>query len=702
MRSCKGKIQVLWILSIALMIAVNLPIVRRKLTEAPGDPVEEKLAVNPLQIVVMDPMAAQLSCACVDGQGQRNYDQFAEYLSQQLNVPVHVTFAESLSMALRQVANEPHVIIGKESVVRFDAAARSAGAMSTDLQLISRLTDHQGGLSIQGVVVVRNAASAVVLNDLVGRKLILGPIEDEESHGRAREMMRAGNVDGRILVSVADSLDAAAYSVIDNEADAAVLPDFMPEFLVACGKIAPGELRVIARTAATAFVGVFATDRLTEETEGLLVKALEGMAGTPAMLTALETQRGFVNPSEFRPTTPQTEVRNGSSPAESRVSSSLPKTLPSSLNLVWEASVTGPARAGISATDRFVVVADKDATLRNDLFRCFDAADGRSLWTFQYPSQRRLDYTNAPRATPVIVDGRVYVQGVWGELHCLDLNTGRVIWRKHLVEDLQGETPTWGFSVPPLVDSGRVIVAPGGSQTSLVALDGETGETVWKSPGHGAAYSSFLLATLGGVRQVVGYDVAGLGGWDPQTGRRLWQMIPPGRADFNVGTPVIIDGKVLVATENNATRVYRFNSNGKIDPEPILYNDDLAPDTCTPVVINDRVFASAYGELFCLDWKNELQTVWQHADDLYYDHTNLIGGNDRVLIWNTTGDLILIRADVDHYSVVAKVRPFDGEIESTSHPAIVGNRLYLRSKTELKCFELPIVSSLIVAHPVME
>lgn len=204
-----------------------------------------------------------------------------------------------------------------------------------------------------------------------------------------------------------------------------------------------------------------------------------------------------------------------------------------------------------------------------------------------------------------------------------------------------------------------------------------------------AAYSAFIATTIGGVGQIVGYDVAGLGGWDPKTGRRLWEMVPPGRSDFHVGTPVDVGGRILVATENNATRLYGF-PDGRVRHAPIALNDDLAPDTCTPVVVNDRVYCSAYGELFCLDLTNDLKTVWSVMDDLYYDHTNLIAGNDRVLIWNTTGDLILIRADVDRYEVVSHLRPFEGEVESMSHPAIVGKRLYIRVEKKLSCLSLEI------------
>lgn len=639
----------------------------------------------PLVVVVMDPMAAPLSCACVKGRGQRDYDKLSDYLAGELNRPVQVTYAESLALAQRRLKRPMDLIIGKESVVRFDASEAE-----WPLTLIARLTDPDGALEVRGVVVVRETDAAQKLSDLAGRKLTLGPVEDEETHRLVHELLLSSGLEHRLQLSTADSLDAAAYSVLDAEADAAVLPDYMPEFLAACGKMGPDELRVLATTSTVGFVGVFATHNLNRQDQSAVSAALKGLSRFPKLLVQLETKRGFVDPNELRSSPKvESEWNDWRGPGRRGLSDSIPWTLPASLNVLWEADVTGPAMAGIAATKRFVVVADKDADLKHDVFRCFDARSGRPLWSLRYRSERKVDYTNAPRATPVIVGDRVYLQGVWGELHCVRLATGEVVWKKNLLTDLDGQVLTWGFSVPPLVVGNRLIVAPGGRETSLVALDAGTGEVLWKSPGHAAAYAPFIVATLGGRKQIVGYDVAGLGGWDLRTGQRLWEMIPPGRADFHVATPIVWEGKILLATENNATRLYRFQPNGQIDPEPIEFNDDLAPDTCTPVVVNRRLFATAFGELYCLDIDAGLKTLWARLDDHYYDHTNLIGGNDRVLIWNTSGDLILIRADVDEHSVVAKLRPFAGDVESMSHPAIVGNRLYLRTETVLKCLELP-------------
>ena len=197
------------------------------------------------------------------------------------------------------------------------------------------------------------------------------------------------------------------------------------------------------------------------------------------------------------------------------------------------------------------------------------------------------------------------------------------------------------------------------------------------------------MGELGGRRQLIGYDSASLGGWNPATGERFWEHVPREGSDFNVTTPLIHDGQLLLATENNATRLHGFLPNGKIDPKPALANNSLAPDTCSPVIVGDRVFATAYGEMYCLNLKDGMKTVWVAEDDMFFDHTNVIGGNGRVLAWANSGDLLLLDAAADEFKPLSRLRPFgDGKVDSMSHPAIAGNRLYLRGPSELACFKL--------------
>ena len=85
----------------------------------------------------------------------------------------------------------------------------------------------------------------------------------------------------------------------------------------------------------------------------------------------------------------------------------------------------------------------------------------------------------------------------------------------------------WGTSECPLVFDNKVIYTPGGNQTTMVALDAETGETVWKSEplGEHSSYTSPLLVMNNGKIKIVGVTGKSVFGVNPETGKIEWTSV---------------------------------------------------------------------------------------------------------------------------------------------------------------------------------
>jgi outer membrane protein assembly factor BamB len=341
----------------------------------------------------------------------------------------------------------------------------------------------------------------------------------------------------------------------------------------------------------------------------------------------------------------------------------------------------------LSVSDGRLIIAERDFTDEYDFYRCLNADTGEPLWQVAFPARGRLDYGQSPRATPVVYDGKAYLLGAFGGLRCVDLADGATVWERDLPREFQAELPTWGMCSTPLVADDLLIVNPGGPDASLVALDRATGRTRWATPGAGAAYSAFVCGEFGGRRQVVGYDRDSLGGWDLKTGERLWRLVPPSDGDFNVPTPIAVDGGLVVSTENNGTRLYRFDDSGRIIPRPAGEYRGLAPDTSTPVVTRGRVFG-AHGGVHCLDIRDGLRPVWRSDDVVVGDHASLIADDRRVLVVTMSGELILLDATAEAGTIVSRLRVFDEDVEIYSHPALVGTRLYIRGGASVVCIDL--------------
>src|SRR5262245_29703299 len=140
---------------------------------------------------------------------------------------------------------------------------------------------------------------------------------------------------------------------------------------------------------------------------------------------------------------------------------------------------------------------------------CYERSTGRKFWSYAYEAYFRDIFGDGPRATPTIHNGNVYSLGGTGELVCVEGATGQKRWAVNVLSKHKARPVIWGVSGSPLVveDLGVVIVCPGGKTgPALAAYDLDSGALRWESSGSRGGYSSPLLATLAGRRQVLIFD----------------------------------------------------------------------------------------------------------------------------------------------------------------------------------------------------
>lgn len=664
-----------------------------------GDP-------RPLTVLVMDPLALPLSCPCVQGHAQRRYDKLAAFLRNRLARPVKVLFSNDLAEITRSEAGRSiDLVIGKQSVVQFDAKINDL-----PVRPMMRLTGNDGKTTLTGLFVVRRGDRARTLADLKGHEILFGPPECDEKFQAAGDALVKAGIELSGKLQTRPGCDASVLEMLENPGRpmAAVISSYAAALLEGCGTIERGAIRIIGETEPVPFVTVFVAETVSETLAAEIREALSAVRDQPDLLKALETKGGFVSlEGPSRPAAKAKPAATGGAatgkqgggrgdaswpgwrgPNRDGLVARLPARLPERPAAAWSRRLTGRGLAGIAATEKYVIVADRDAADESDLFRCLDALTGAELWTLRYATPGEIkDYGNSPRATPLIHQGKVYTLGALGDLHCVNLADGRPVWSKHLARDFQAAVPTWGYCSSPLAVDGKLIVNPGADGASLVALDCRSGKEVWRCPGLPAAYASFIAGTFGGVRQIVGYDEKSLGGWDPATGKRLWTLIPPASGDFNVPTPIDAGGKLILASENNGTRLYDFDADGCIKPRPAAVHEDLAPDSSTPVLVRGRLFG-CWDSLYCLDARATLEALWTGEDDAFGDYVSLIASPERVLVTTSRGELLLIDAASGQPEIVSRLRVFAEDSEVYSHPALVGARIYLRDMSKIVCLSL--------------
>ncbi len=137
-----------------------------------------------------------------------------------------------------------------------------------------------------------------------------------------------------------------------------------------------------------------------------------------------------------------------------------------------------------------------------------------------------------------IENGKAYVISGSGEIVCLDTADGKIVWKVDGGKKFERMTGKWGTSECPLVFDNKVIYTPGGNQTTMVALDAETGETVWKSEPlgeHRFPYTSPLLVMNNGKIKIVGVTGKSVFGVNPETGKIEWTFRDSGTVSGRSG-----------------------------------------------------------------------------------------------------------------------------------------------------------------------
>lgn len=231
---------------------------------------------------------------------------------------------------------------------------------------------------------------------------------------------------------------------------------------------------------------------------------------------------------------------NGSGVADGAV---LPGRLGPATNVVWKAAVPEGYSSPVLSGDRIFLTAFEN----NRLFTlALDADTGAELWRREAPRPRveQLDPRNNPAAPSPAVDGeRVYVFFAEFGMIAYDF-AGDELWRMPLgpFDNL------YGMGASPVAFDGKVLmVCDQRTGSFLIAVDGATGEVVWRVERPEAASSHVTPVVWqpeGGEPQLLVVGSFLFSGYSIATGERLWWV--RGMIHEMKSVPVIADGVAYV------------------------------------------------------------------------------------------------------------------------------------------------------------
>jgi outer membrane protein assembly factor BamB len=359
---------------------------------------------------------------------------------------------------------------------------------------------------------------------------------------------------------------------------------------------------------------------------------------------------------------------------------------------LWGIDV-GEGYAGVAVLDGRVYVMDYDRDKRQDALRCLSLADGREIWRYAYPDSVKRNH-GMSRTVPAVTDKLVVAMGPKCHVVCLNPATGELRWGLDLVRQYVATVPPWYAGQCPLIENGVVILAPGGKDALLLAVDGESGKELWQTPNpHGwkMTHSSVMPMQFAGQRMYVYCANNGVVGVSAKDGSILWETTTWKISIATVPSPLILEGgRIFLAGGYNAgsLMLQLQEEKGRFAAKPVF---KLEPETFgatqhTPIFHEGHIYGvRADGKFVCLGLDGKV--VWTSDSGQQFGLGSFILADGLFFAMNDSGLLRLIEATPEKYVLSGQAQVLKGR-ESWGPLALAGGRLIARDLTRMICLDV--------------
>ncbi len=325
-----------------------------------------------------------------------------------------------------------------------------------------------------------------------------------------------------------------------------------------------------------------------------------------------------------------------------------------------------------------------------------DEKDGNKVWSKkigavgknmgpQYPG---------PRSTPTVDGDFLYALGSDGDLVCLSVAKGDTVWHKNLAQDFEGKQGLWAYSESPLVDGELVIVSPGGTAATVVALKKKDGSLAWKAPiagGETAGYGSPIKIDVGGVKQYVVFLSNGLAGLSAADGKVLWRFEPPAKNSMaNIPTPMFHNNLVFASTGQGKGGVAKLTaSNGSVTAEQVWLTAETAASLGGYIRVGDHLYGVGGPrndqQLMCVEMATG-KIVWK---DKSVGPASLCVADGMLYVRGHEGEVALVEATPAGYKEHGRFeQPDRSKKPAWPYPVVANGCLYLRDVNVLLCYDV--------------
>ena len=352
--------------------------------------------------------------------------------------------------------------------------------------------------------------------------------------------------------------------------------------------------------------------------------------------------------------------------------------------LLMKVEGIGKGYSSVIATDQYLFATGMIDTL--DYISCI-TPEGKIKWKVPYGRSWTQSFPET-RGSATVEGDRVYVISGTGQLVCLNVADGAILWKVNVDKEYKSEWHIWGVSESPLIVDDKVICSPGGKETSIVAFDKMTGKLIWKSESVGGprCYISPIIYEYKQFRYILAATGTNLIALEPATGKVVWtfkywdgaKWDQPGLIWAN--TPVVKGADIFISMGYDYRDVMlTMSEDGKSVAEKwsnmVLDNHHHGLIELDGNIYGSNWISNSKGKWVCMDWntgETKYETDWLtkgelvYADGLFY------------ILEEKSGTMALVKPNPQSFEVISSFKLEGGSGPFWSHPFIANGKLYLR------------------------
>jgi outer membrane protein assembly factor BamB len=313
--------------------------------------------------------------------------------------------------------------------------------------------------------------------------------------------------------------------------------------------------------------------------------------------------------------------------------------------------------------------------------------NGKLIWKATYAPEFTESYPGT-RASVTVAGDLLYILSGLGKLVCMNSSDGKVKWTKDLFKDFDGKNITWGLNETVVVDGDKLYCTPGGKKQNMVALNRQTGNLIWSSPGKGekSGYCTPLLIKLPTRSLLVTHTESSIIGVDASNGKFLWSYPHPNQYSVHPNTPIYKDGLLFCHSGYGQGGVMLKLSSDGSSVEKLWTVKSFDSRIGASVLVGGYLYGSGDTDRSwqCLEWisgkKMYSSTAIAKGAVIYADGL--------LYCYSERGELAIVKADPAGFNVISKTQVTKGSEQHWAHPVINDGVLYVHHGSSLIAYKI--------------